>query len=303
MSTEATNAVRTAQPPISPGAPKALVDGKRPNFWQRIPAPYYSATLITIILVLAEWQFHIVGGYQRMALSLAVAVGTEIVLSYLLRGKMPNFTSAYISGNSVTILTKPLAIAMWPFALGSFISIASKYVLAMRGRHLWNPTNFGVSMMLLLAPRTVSVLSHQWSNTYAATAIIYAVGCVVCMRAKVLHITLTYLVAFVLLTAMRCGFQSDRFSTEVAPLGGTMYSLFMFFMVTDPRTIVTGRIPQIAICVLVAVVDNLIRYLGDQNVSWIQPFLPAPALFALFFVGPIALAISILMGREVRRTA
>lgn len=287
-------------PPTATGVGPA--DASKLPLWKRIPAPYYSATLITIILVLGQWQAGILGGYHRMAIALAVAVATEWWLGKMLRGKVPVLVSAYISGNSVAILTKPIATALWPFVLGSFLAIASKYVLALRGRHLWNPTNFSVGFMLLVAPGSVAMLSHQWSNTGLATGIIYAVGTLVCLRARVLHITVTYLLAFLALTYFRVGFDLDRFHIERSPLNGVMYTLFIFFMVTDPRTIVKGFMPQIGVCVLVAVVDNLIRWLGDQNVSWIQPLLPAPPIYALFIVGPIALAISILMGREGTRT-
>ena len=50
----------------------------------------------------------------------------------------------------------------------SLISITSKYVLRLRGRHLWNPSNFGLSAVLFLAPDTVSHLSIQWGNVVCA---------------------------------------------------------------------------------------------------------------------------------------
>src|SRR3989441_322957 len=51
-------------------------------------------------------------------------------------------SSAYITGISLALLIKPRVDLLWPFALGGFLAIASKYVLQYRGRHLWNPSNF-----------------------------------------------------------------------------------------------------------------------------------------------------------------
>jgi enediyne biosynthesis protein E5 len=287
---------RTSAPP----APSEPV--RRAPLWQRIKPQYYSATLITLILVVGEYQAGIIGGYHRMALALGAACLTEIVLGKLLRGRIPNLASAYISGNSVAILSKPLSIALWPFWLGGFIAIASKYVLALRGRHLWNPTNFSIAFVLVAAPNTFAALSHQWSNSWVATGVIYLVGTIVCLRAKVLHLTVTYLVAYCAIAYLRVGFDRQAFDIEISPLTGAMYTLFVFFMVTDPRTMIAGRMPQIVVCALVALVDNAIRYAGTNDVAWIAPLLPAPPIFALFIVGPIALAISILLGREERRT-
>ena len=88
-------------------------------------------------------------------------------------------------------MVKPAAALLWPFILGSFIAIVSKYVLTYRGRHLWNPTNFSIGAMVLLAPGSMSVLSHQWGNSAAVVGVIYAVGLVVAWRAKVIPLTLT----------------------------------------------------------------------------------------------------------------
>ena len=65
-------------------------------------------------------------------------------------GKWLNLASAYITGISVGILVR--SPAYWPFLLCSVISIMSKYVLRVKGRHIWNPSNFGIAVLLFLAP-------------------------------------------------------------------------------------------------------------------------------------------------------
>src|SRR5262249_46585653 len=148
---------------------------------------------------------------------------------------------AYISGNSITILTKPATSLLWPFAVGSMLAIASKYVLTFRGRHLWNPTNFAISALLLVAPGSMAVLSTQWGNHPAAVAIVFGVGMLVVWRARLLHITGTYVVCFVALAALRSAVNGQPLAAEIAPVTGPMYTLLMFFMLTDPRTVVSTR--------------------------------------------------------------
>ena len=94
----------------------------------------------------------------------STCMATEALLSWFDRGKVVNLQSAYISGISLTLLIKPQGGALWPFVLGGFLAIASKYVLRYRDNHLWNPTNFAISALLLAAPDRVSVLSHQFGN-------------------------------------------------------------------------------------------------------------------------------------------
>ena len=221
-------------------------------------------------------------------LALTVCVATEAMLSWFDRGAIVNLQSAYISGISLTLLTKPQGGALWPFALGGFLAISSKYVLRYRDSHLWNPTNFAISALLLAAPDRVSVLSHQFGNDVATNLVIWTFGLVIAARVGVLHITLTYVASFLLLNGVRALSMGQPVLPEIAPITGPMYQLFLFFMITDPRTVVKGRRRQIVVAVLIAVMETLIRYASDRGWPLPTGFNAAPAFFALATVGPVA---------------
>jgi hypothetical protein len=73
-----------------------------------------------------------------------------------------------------------------------------------------------------------------------------------------------------------------------------MYQLYMFFMITDPRTIVVGRKWQIVVTILIALAECVIRLGCDFD--WIgmeNPLRAAPPMFALFVVGPVAKVIDL----------
>jgi len=193
-----------------------------------------------------------------------------------------------MSSISLTLLIKPRGGALWPFVLGGFLAISSKYVLRYRDNHLWNPTNFAITALLLAAPNRVSVLSHQFGNDMLTNLVIWGFGLVIAARVGVLHITLTYVASFLLLNGARAVAFGQPVLPEIAPITGPMYQLFVFFMVTDPRTIVRGRRWQIVVTVIIAVVEMLIRFASDQ--AWPLPtaFNAAPAFLALALVGPVA---------------
>lgn len=267
-----------------------------PALWHRlgrVNPRYLIIFLITLILVLGEWRYAILGGYERLATALAVCILTEAVLSVWVRGEMANPTSAYITGISLSLLTKPQADLLWPFALGGFLSIASKYVLTYRGRHLWNPSNLGISALVLLAPGSVAILSHQWGNELATNAVIWAFGILIVHRARVLHVTVAYMVSFLALAAVRTAVVGDPLLAEVAPLTGPMYQLFIFFMITDPRTTVSTREGRIVVAVVIALVESAIRLAADFGVPWLRPLYYSPPILALFFVGPLAMWIDL----------
>ena len=261
------------------------------RWWERasrIDPRYLIAFLITLVLVAAQLRYHMLGSYDRLVLALGVCMATEALLSWFDRGKVVNLLSAYISGISLTLLLKPQGGALWPFALGGFIAISSKYVLRYRENHLWNPTNFAVAALLLAAPDRVSVLSHQFGNDITTNAVIWIFGLVIAARVGVLHITLTYVASFLALNAARALALGQPVLPEIAPITGPMYQLFIFFMITDPRTVVRGRRKQIMVAVLIAVMETLIRFASDKGWPLPTAFNVAPAFLALALVGPVA---------------
>ena len=255
---------------------------------KKIDPRYLISFLITLVLIAAQLRYHMFGGYERLVLALGVCLAVEAVFSWFDRGKVVNLLSAYISGISLTLLIKPQGGALWPFALGGFLAISSKYVLRYRDNHLWNPTNFAVAALLLAAPDRISVLSHQFGNDVTTNLVIWTFGLIIAARVGVLHITLTYVVSFLLLNTLRAMALGMPVFPEVAPITGPMYQLFIFFMITDPRTVVRGRQRQIVVAVLIALMETMIRFGSDRGWPLPTAFNVAPAFLALATVGPVA---------------
>ena len=242
---------------------------------------YLAPVLITAILLAGQLSFGLLESFPRTALAIAAAIVTELILSRVVTGKYANLASAYISGISVGILLR--APDYWPYALCSAIAITSKYVVRWRGRHLWNPSNLGIVALLILAPDYISTLSVQWGNTLWPMLIVWALGALIVWRVKRLHITAVYVVSFVVLSLVRSAITGHAFLAEVAPVTGPMYQLFIFFMITDPKTTVRTRGGQCIVAFLVAAVEMILRL--EQNIH--APY------YALAIVGPLAVTVEI----------
>jgi Na+-translocating ferredoxin:NAD+ oxidoreductase RnfD subunit len=241
---------------------------------------------ITCILVAAHLSFGVLESYMRTALAIVTAIAAELVMGRLTYGKWPHPASAYITGISVGILVR--SPFLWPYALASLISIASKYVLRLNGRHLWNPSNLGVSAVLFLAPATVSLLSIQWGNNIWPMVVIWLLGSMIVWRVGRLHISAAYVVSFLFFSFVRSAVTAVPWLATVAPITGPMYQLFIFFMVTDPKTTVRPKWAQIVVVFLVALVEAILR---------LQEIVYAP-FYALFLVGPSALLVEAWLKRR-----
>lgn len=262
-----------------PMAPAPHAPSRRALIDSRYVAPLF----ITCILLVGQLTFGILESYPRTLLAIGTSIAAELILGKIFVKKWLHPASAYISGISVGILLR--SPAYWPYALCSLISITSKYVLRVKDRHIWNPSNFGVSAMLFLAPATVASLSIQWGNYLLPMVVIWVLGFAIVWRVHRLHITATYVISFLAFAFLRSWVLHEPWQAEVAPITGPMYQLFIFFMITDPKTTVRSKRGQCLVVFLVAVVETVLRFF--QSVY--APF------YALFLVGPIANTIEIWM--------
>jgi Na+-translocating ferredoxin:NAD+ oxidoreductase RnfD subunit len=240
---------------------------------------YLAPAFITSILVAGHLSFGILESYKKTGIAILAALLTEAILGRIFTGKFPNIASAYISGISVGILVR--SPAFWPYAICSIVSIMSKYVLRVKGRHLWNPSNFGISVLLFLAPETVASLSIQWGNYLLPMIVIWCLGSVIIWRVRRFHITGIYVASFFAFAFLRSWITGSPWQSEIAPITGPMYQLFIFFMITDPKTTVRTRRGQYIVVFIVALVEMILRL----NQIIYAPF------YALFMVGPASLLV------------
>jgi enediyne biosynthesis protein E5 len=271
----------------SPAISPPIEVSKPPRF--RFDNRYVAPLFITCILLVGHISFGMLESLNKTLLAIGAAIVVELILGRIFFGKWLNLASAYITGISVGILVR--SPAYWPYLLCSVISIMSKYVLRVKGRHIWNPSNFGLGVLLVVAPETMAILSIQWGNNLLPLIVIWTLGSIIIWRARRFHISATYVVSFLLLALLRSWITGDPWQSEVAPITGPMYQLFVFFMVTDPKTTVRPRFWQCVVVFFVALAEFFLR-LGHV--------VYAP-IFALFIVGPAANLIEIWI--DSRRTA
>ena len=257
--------------------------------WLSLDNRFVPPLFITLILLAGHFSFGILESYQKTLLAIATSMLAELILGRIFLRKWPNLASAYITGISVGILIR--SPAFWPYALCSLLAITSKYVLRVKGRHIWNPSNFGICAMLFLAADSVATLSIQWGNNLWAMAVIWLLGSAIIWRLRRFHICAVYVISFFALSFLRAWVTGDPWLSEISPITGPEYQLFIFFMITDPKTTVKSRIGQSIVAFSIAAVEMFFRL--DQSL-----FAP---LYALFMVGPIALLIEMWM--KSRRSA
>ena len=274
MSAQMTSPVATPLAPLhAPTTQKRLLAFFGPE--NRYLAPAF----ITMILLAGQFSFGILESYQKTGLAILTAIAAELTLGRITFHKWLHPASAYITGISVGILVR--SPAFWPYVLCSLISIMSKYVLRIKDRHIWNPSNFGICALLLLAPQAVAGLSIQWGNNIWPMLVIWVLGSAIIWRVKRFNITGTYVISFIVFSFLRSWITGHPWQAEISPITGPMYQLFIFFMITDPKTTVRSRTGQSVVAFLVALVEMVLRLFQSVYAPFYSLFLVGSAAFLL----------------------
>lgn len=259
--------------------------------WLSLDNRYVPPMFITLILLGAQLSYGVLESYERTLLAIGTAIALELILGRIFLGKWLNVASAYITGISAGILLR--SPWFWPYALAAALAITSKYVVRFKGKHLFNPSNFGISVVLFLLPASAAMLSIQWGNNLASMVVIWLIGSIIIWRLRRFHISATYVVSFLVLAVIRSWMIHEPWLSEVSPITGPEYQLFIFFMITDPKTTVRSKKGQCIVAFLVALLEMFFRL--DQSVY--------AELYALFWVGPIAMLVEMWLDSRRAKTA
>ena len=227
-------------------------------------------------------------GFNRSPSQILLTVGTacvlEVGLHALLRKRellVP--LSALITGLSLAILLN-YAHDYFLLAVPVFLSIASKYVFTVDGKHHYNPSLFGVATTLLFAGHLITAApAYQWGGTLAMSAFIITLALAgFVFRIGRGWLIASFLVTYALQTALRAYLMRAHLPPEMLFLG-TMtappFFLFTFFMLTDPRTSPDTRGNQIAVGISIALVDLVLHRFQSVFTFFYAAFIVATVRF------------------------
>ncbi len=157
--------------------------------------------------------------------------------------------SALISALSLCLLLRTNSIAL--AVLVAVITISSKFVLRLKGKHLFNPTNFGIVAALLLTGN-IWVSPGQWGNVAFFGFLMACLGGLVVNRAARSDVTIAFILCYMALVFGRSIWLGEPMTIPVHRLQSGALLLFTFFMISDPRTTPNSRFGRILFAALVA---------------------------------------------------
>ena len=160
------------------------------------------------------------------------------------------------------------------FAAVAGLSLLTKYVIKYRGTHIFNPSNIGlVAAFVLLGSTRVEPLDFWWAplNAWmiAAYIVIIGGGLLITRRLHLLALAVTFWVALAVgVGVLSASGHSMATNWAFGPVSGFDFwrtivtspevLIFLFFMITDPKTAPMGAVARVVFGFLVAVASTLL---------------------------------------------
>lgn len=214
----------------------------------RDPRLYQIATLAVLLAYgLARLDFG-VSALQAAAI-LGTALGTQYVFGRI--RNLPAFDpkSALISALSLCLLLRTNTLLLAPAT--AFVTVASKFVIRRKGKHVFNPTNFGLIAMMAVTGE-VWVSPGQWGNSAFFGFLMACLGGLVVNRALRSDVTFAFFLSYLVLIFGRALWLGDPLHIPLHQLQSGALLLFGFFMISDPKTTPDSRPGRVLFAFLVA---------------------------------------------------
>ena len=242
------------------------------------------AAVIFSLHALGQVAFDFNLSFVQIAIAICTAAVLEVAIAFATRHVIMWPASAMLTGNGVAfILRLPgtehgdwwTTHGWYYYAGASAVSLLSKYVIRLDGRHIFNPSNFGlVLVFLIFREGRAEPLDFWWGPMDAW--MVAALGIIVCGGIAILHrlrillpVALPFWLVFAAgIAVIAAAGHGMTARWHVGPVTGFDFwwilatspevLVFTFFMLSDPKTIPSTTRGRIAYAVSVAVVATLL---------------------------------------------
>jgi Na+-translocating ferredoxin:NAD+ oxidoreductase RnfD subunit len=192
----------------------------------------------------------------RAAIILASALAAQYACTRWWRLAAFDPRSALISGLSLCLLLRTSSIAL--AVAGAVLAVSSKFLIRVRGKHVFNPTNFAIVALLLTGQAWVS--PGQWGSAAFFGFLLACLGGLVVNRAARSDVTVAFLLAYGGLVFARSLWLGEPMAIPIHRLQNGALLIFAFFMISDPRTTPDRRAGRVLFALVVALGAAFVQY-------------------------------------------
>jgi Na+-transporting NADH:ubiquinone oxidoreductase subunit NqrB len=226
----------------------------KPTFW-RDPRLYQIASLSTLLLY-GLLFLHFDVSIWQVVITLSIAQLTQYAATRYFNLPFFDPKSALISSLSLCLLLRTNDLAAAAFA--AIIAIGSKFAIRWKEKHIFNPTN--LALVVVLASGLGWISPGQWGQVAWFGFLIACLGSLVVTRAARADVTLAFLAFYVGLLLARAIWLGDPLTIPLHQIESGALLIFSFFMISDPKTTPDSRTGRIVFALLVALTALYVQF-------------------------------------------
>jgi len=212
---------------------------------------------------------------SQVILTFVAALASQKICTKLVGLPHANLLSPLNTALSLAILLR--SDTLWIHPLAASLSIASKFTIRFRGKHIINPSVLGIIAMLTLTDEAW-LSPGQWGHNVLMVFWFALAGLTVVRKVGRMDLTFGFLGALFLLKLGRIIYLGDRFEVLLHQFDQGALIVFAFFMITDPKTTPNARPGRILFASLAA---SITFYLQHWH------YMSSAPVYALLMVAPL----------------
>ena len=224
---------------------------------KRLDPRLYQIAMLASLLIYGVLRLDLEIRAGRAAAIVVTALGTQWLCTRLWRRPRFDPRSPLISALSLCLLLRAGSVEL--AVVAAVVTISSKFLIRARGKHVFNPTNFGLVVMMLISDR-VWVSPGQWGSAAFFGFLLACLGGLVVHRAARSDVTYAFLLAYAAVLFGRAAWLGDPLAIPMHQIQSGAFLIFAFFMISDPKTTPDTRPGRILYAALVAVVAGAIQF-------------------------------------------
>jgi len=217
----------------------------------------YQIAILSGLLVYGVIELDFEVNLVRSAVILSSVLITQFFFTKALRLGRFDPKSPLISGLSLCLLLRADSLLL--IILCAAITIGSKFILRRAGKHIFNPTNIGI-VILLLSSDHVWVSPGQWGNAAFMIFLIACIGGLVVNRASRSDVTYAFMFFYTALIFGRAIWLGDSLLIPFHQIQNGALLIFTFFMISDPKTTPDTRIGRIVFALITSLVSYYFQF-------------------------------------------
>jgi enediyne biosynthesis protein E5 len=191
------------------------------------------------------------------ALAISTALLTQVVCSRVFGLKTIDLRSPLITGLSLSLLLR--ANTPWLPAIAGVIAIASKFLLRIDGRHIFNPAGFAI-VVLLLVSSGAWISPGQWGTSIYVASLLVFFAILVLQAAQRSDIALFFLGSHAALLLARAYWLGDPLAIPLHQMQSGSLLIFAFFMISDPKSTPDSRLARFVFAFAVALLAHYLAF-------------------------------------------